>query len=329
MELNHIQHEDEKAGLKHLITYFASTVSHLPEVKLVKLIYVAQLYHYSNHGELLTRTRFFSFSHGPHAPTIRSAVQEQLESNAIYYEKSRTSKDPIYSNPVMIIRSREFEDEKLSIPCLNTLREVVADWADKSFEDLLDYTTRTIPFVSTTFREQIDLTLIQPFRGLKHAIPLSQRVRIHGFVEAGEAVGQDIHHSESCLVSINDVAEIYLALCGDLPDKIPSREHLGFSPQALIEAFDGVDDKNEDGAEKYPTDIDKAAHLTESMLDSMCFRSYSGRVALITGMLFLQRSGYFFDVNILEENWPQGNDYETLREWFSRISQNFKRTAEI
>lgn len=321
MEFNHTQHKKKKDILKHLITHFACTVPHLPEVKLDKLIYIAQLYHYSNYGELLTRTRFFSLSYGPHSPAIRSAIKEQLESNAIYLKKSRTSPDPIYSNPVMIIRSSKPKDKELSAPCLNTMRQVVEDWGEKSFKEVLDYTTRTIPFLSTAYREQIDLTLIQPLRGLKRALSLPQRVRIHRFSEApGEPVGKDIGHSESCPVSINEVAEIYLAVCGDLPDKIPSREHLGFNPQAVIEAFGTVDDKNEDGAEKYPTDIDKAAQLTESLLNSMSFRRHSGRVALKTGMLFLKRSGYSFDGDVLEESWPEGNDYKSLREWYSGVS---------
>lgn len=307
--------------MKHLITYLACTVPHLLEVKLQKLIYIAQLYHYSNYGELLTGTRFFSLTHGPHAPTIRFAVKEQLESNAIYLEESRTSSDPIFSNVCMIIKSREAKNKSLSTPCLNSVREVLEDWGDKSFEDILDYTTRTIPFLATTYREHIDLNMIKPLRGLKTALSLPERVRIHKFIQAPEeAVGQDIACSESCPVSINEVAEIYLALCGDLPEKIPSREHFGFNAQAVIEAFGTVDDRNGERTEKYPTDIDKAAQLTDSLLDSVCFKHYSGRVALKTGMLFLKRSGYSFNGDVLEESWPQGNDYKRIREWFRRVS---------
>lgn len=321
MEFDRAQHENEQDTLKHLITYLACRVPHLPEVRLQKLIYIAQLYHYSSYGELLTRTRFFSLSYGPHAPTIRFAIKEQLESNAIYLEESRTSTDPVYSNVCMIIKSRELKDNKLSTACLNTMREVVEDWGDKSFEHILDYTTRTIPFLSTTYREHIDLTMIQPLRGLKTALSLPERVQIHKFMETPEeAVGQDIAYSESCPVSINEVAEIYLALCGDLPEKIPSREHFGFNARAVIEAFGTVDDRNEERTEKYPTYIDKAAKLTDFLLDSVCFKHYSGRVALKTGMLFLKRSGYSFNGDVLEETWPQGNDYKRIREWFGRVS---------
>jgi hypothetical protein len=201
------------------------------------------------------------------------------------------------------------------------MREVVEDWGDKSFEDILDYTTRTIPFLSTTYREHIDLTMIKPLRGLKRALSLPQRVQIHKFMQVPEeSVGEDFAYSDSCPVSINEVAEIYLALCGDLPDRIPSREHFGFNAQAVLEAFGTVDDKNEDRKEKYPAEIVRAAKLTDFLLDSICFRQYSSRVALKTGMLFLKRSGYSFDGDILEESWPQENDYKSLREWFSRVS---------
>ena len=321
MNFNRAQLENEQGALKDLITYLACSVSHLLEVKLQKLIYIAQLYHYSNYGDLLNRTRFFSLSYGPHAPTIRFAIKEQLESNAIHLEESRTSTDPVYSNVCMIIKSREPRDNRLSDRCLNTMTEVIEDWGDESFEHILDYTTRTIPFLSTTYREHIDLTLTRPIRGFKTALSLPERARIHKFMEAPEeTVGQDIAHSESCPISINEVAEIYLALCGDLPERTPSREHLGFNAQAVVAALGTVDERNQHTKEKYPTDVDMAARLTDSLLDSICFKHYSGRVALKTGMLFLQRSGHSFNGDALEESWPEGNDCKRIGEWFHRVS---------
>ena len=314
-------HKKERDTLRDIITYFGCNVPHLPEVKLDKLVYIAQLYHYSNYGELLTGTRFFSLSYGPHAPAIRFTVEEQLNRDAIYLERSRTSADPTYSNPVLIIRSCASEDQKLPLPCLNTLREVVEDWGEKNFYDILHYTTRSIPFLSTSFREHIDLTAIERFRGLKHALSLPQRVRIHRFVEANDVgVGQDMSYSESCLASINEVAEIYLALRGDQPEEIPSREYLGFDAQAVLEAFASVSGRDKERTERKSIDIDNAAQVTYSLINSLSFKHYSARVALNTGILLLKRSGYSFGKNTLEENWPQGSDYETLREWFKSVS---------
>lgn len=321
MEVPLANHQTEKDALKDLITYFACTIPHLPEVKLQKLIYIAQLYHYSSYGELLTKTRFFSLSHGPHAPTVRFAIKQQLDSHAISLEKSRTSPDPIYSNVCMVIKACDHKEDKLPTLCLNTLKQVIEDWGDKPFEDILDYTTRTIPFLSTIYREHIDLTMIQPSRNLKHALSLSERVQIHKFMEAPEdAVDQGIAQGNSGRVSSNEVAEIYLALCGDLPEKIPSREHFGFNAQAVIGALSNADERNEDRSEKYPMHTDRAAQLTTSLLDSVCFKHYSGRVALKTGMLFLKRSGYSFKGDVLEESWPQGSDYKRIRDWFHAVS---------
>jgi hypothetical protein len=315
------QHNDQKDSMKDLITYLVRAVAHVQEVKLGKLIYIAQLYHYSRFGELLTETRFFSLEYGPHAPLIRSTLKKQLEDNSLYLTESRTSKDPVYSNPCMIIKASEQNDENLSHRCFNTLEEVVEDWGNKPYEHILDYTARTIPHLSTYYRESIDWTSIRPHHGLRYALSLPQKVRIHEFVDEPEKETYQQHNSGKCCpISVNEVAEIYLALCGERPDKIPSPEYLGFNLQAVLYAFDKLKDKNERGSEKSPIEIDKATQLTHSLLNSMSFMSCSSRVALITGMLYLTKSGYSFHRDVLENHWPVGNSQQTLKEWLSRVS---------
>jgi len=319
MEVDYALDEEDKEGLKVLVTYFGSKVSHLQEVKLDKLIYIAQLYHYANYGELLTKIPFFSLSRGPHAPAIRSVIKEQLESRAIYLKVVPSNKDPF--NPCLIIRSHELKDKIQYTACLNTLREVLEDWGDKHFKDILDYTTRTIPFISTTYRDPIDLTRTQPLKDLKCVLSLSERISIHQFVQAPEGpydrgIGRDGSHP----LSVIEVAEIYLALCGVLPGKIPSRKHLGFNIQAVLEAFGTLDEKNEDGASKHFMDIHKATQLTDALMNSKGFGHLTHRVALKAGMLFLRRLGYSFEKNDLEEEFPLPYDYKTLREWFAKVS---------
>lgn len=321
MMSNGPKHNNEKDNLEDLIIFFARRVVHMPEVKLEKLIYIAQMYHYSDYGELLTKTRFFSLSYGPHAPLIRSTLKKLLENKSIYLAESRTSPDPVYSNPCMIVKSSVQTDNKLCDLHLNTLRKVAEDWGDKHYERILDYTTRTIPYVSTFFKYPILWTLIRPYPNLKHALSLLQRVQIHKFVEDPEEAMP--HHetcSEGCPISINDVMEIYLALCGELPDKIPSRGSLGFNLQTIFDAFDRMRDPCESGIEKCSLKINKAARLTYCLLNSMSFRSYSSRVALKTGMLYLKKLGYSFARDVLEDHWPDGHSYEILEKWFGKVS---------
>jgi hypothetical protein len=322
MEVDHTVDQEEKDVIKNLIVYLGCIVPHLQEVKLNKLIYVAHLYHYSNYGLLLTKTPFLNFSHGPHAPAIRSVINEQLESNAMRLEISRSETEPPYSNPCIIIKSCVRKDGRLSNQCWNTMKEVVEDWGDKTFKEILDYATRTIPFISTGYREPIDLTSIQPSQSLKCALTLPERVRLHKFIKTPEeAVGKAGGcNSQACSVSVNEAAEIYLALCGDLPEKIPSKEHLGFNAQAVLDAFGNACDKNEDGTENHLTDTDGAAQLAHSLINPAGFRYHNNSVALRIGMLLLKRRGYSFDRNFVEENSPAVHDYESLRDWFGRAS---------
>ena len=308
--------------MKHIITHFACTVPHLLEVKLDKLIYIAHLYHYSNHGELLTDIRFFSLSFGPHAPIIRLRISELVESGVIYLMDSRTSTDPIYSNPCKIIKANDHEKNKLPVPWQDTLTRVEEDWGSKRFEDILDYTTRTIPFLSTGYRMQIDWKTIPLFGDLTRILSLDQRSRIHEFID--QPVERPVHlnsyDNESCPVSVNEIAEIYLAIRGNDPEKIPSKSSPGFDIESVVSALRMVGAKHENGAEKHLAAIDEAARLAGFLLNSMSFKNYSGRVALMTGLLFLKRSGYSFDGDTLEDSWPEGNDFESVREWFGKVS---------
>ncbi|PIU30813.1 MAG: hypothetical protein COT06_11540 [Syntrophobacteraceae bacterium CG07_land_8_20_14_0_80_61_8] len=310
----------QNAALDDLITFFAETVGHLPEVKLDKLIYVAHLYYYATFGELLTKTRFFSLSYGPHAPTIQSALKRLVESKSIFFEQSRTSSDPVYSNPCLIIKACGPEPENLSSSCLNALGEVSEDWGDKPYKLILDYTTRTIPYLSTFYRDPIDWTLNRPCHELKHVLPYPERLCIHQFVAEQQTPGQwPDARCQVVSISVHEIAEIYLALCGERPDKIPAKEHVGFDLQSVQDALD----KGESNSERGPgglDEIEKACRITDSLLTSLSFGRLSARVALKTGMFFLKKQGYSFAEDVLEGRWPHDNSYEILKEWFGGVS---------
>jgi hypothetical protein len=324
MAVHVVLDDKEKEVLKGLNTYFASMVFHLQEVKLGKLIYIMQLYHYANHGELFTKIPFLSLSRGPHAPFIRSVIKEQLENREIYVKVARSTNDPF--NPCLILRSHKVGGERLSAEWLHTAEEVLEDWKDKRFEDILDYTTRTIPYLSTSYRETIDMNKIELAGDLKRVLSLPERSRIHRFVKAPA----DEHDHESGrrgskTVNVKEVAEIYLSLCGDLPEKIPSRNHLGFSVREIIQALEGLGDNNNPVPGINITDIDRAAKLTGKLIHSNCFKEFNYKVALNTGMLFLKRNGYCFKRNELEKKMTETGDYQTLKKWFARVSTKPER----
>ena len=305
-----------------LIAFFSGTVDHLPEVKLDKLIYIAHLYHYASFGEVLTKTRFFSLSFGPHAPTVRSAVKRLVESKSVFLKGSRTSSDPVYSNPCLIIRAGgSAEKGDSSVPPSPALQEVLADWGDKPYEAILEYAARTVPFLSTPYREPIDWTLSPPHRALIHTLSYPQRVFIHRFVEKPETPShQPYALCREAPLSVPEVAEIYLAARGEQPDRIPSREALGFDLPSVFRVVDQEGWKDQSRPGKDPDAVEGAARITAALHTALSFRSLSARVGLKTGMFFLRKKGYCFDGDVLEEDWPEGNSYEDLKEWFGRVS---------
>lgn len=313
--------DEGKEILTNLIDYFASTVPHLQDVKLNKLIYIAHLYHYAEHGKLLTNTRFFSLSYGPHAPAIRAALEDQLADNVICLKESRTSTDPVYSNPCLIIKSCRQRNPCLPGAYVNTIEEVVENWSGKDFRWILDYTTRTFPYLSTTYREHIDFRNIEPSPALRQVLPLAQRVWLHRFVKTPEDVLNEMfNYGDPRVLSTSEIGEIYLALCGDPPDKIPDKDHLGFNSRALVKAINLAKNNLADSADTSEKDIDRAARLAHTIIDSMSFKTYSGRVALISGMLFLKKNGHHFYGDVMEKSWPQSYFYTTLRDWFQEIN---------
>jgi hypothetical protein len=319
MAVNFALDEEGKKVLKGLSIYFASRISHLQEVKLGKLIYITQLYHYANYRELFTPIPFFSFSRGPHAPAIRFVIKQQLENREIYLKVARSTKDPF--NPCLILRSHKLSEKRLSAEWLNTAEEVFEDWGNKRFGEILDYTTRTIPFLSTRYRGTIDMTRIRLFNDIKMVLSLPERIWIHRFVKAPADEHDQVNgRSGSNTVSVKEVAEIYLSLCGDHPEKIPSREHLGFSLQAIVGALRALDAKNNAITANYLNHIDRAAQLTDKLIKSNCFREVNYKVALKTGMFFLKRAGFCFKKDELEKNFTMMSDYQTLKEWFAKVS---------
>ena len=306
--------------LMSLIDYFASTIPHLQDVKLNKLIYIAHLYHYAEHGELLTKTRFFSLGYGPHAPAIRSALKDQLADNVVCLKESRTSTDPVYSNPCLIIESCRECHPYLPETYINSVEEVVENWSGRDFPRILDYTTRTFPYLATTYREHIDFRSIEPSPALRQVLPPSQREWLHRFVKTPEDVQDEAYYyGDPGMLSAGEVSEMYLAIRGDPPDKIPDRTHLGFNARAVVNAVNSVK-RNIPGPEEKPVnDIDRAARLAHIMVDSMSFKTYSGRIGLKSGMLFLKKNGYRFKEDVMEMSWPESYFYTTLRDWFQTI----------
>ena len=320
MQLNHTLDKKDRDSLKDLITFFGFRVPHLQMVKVDKMIYIAQLYHYSRYGELMTNVPFLSLSRGPHSPVIKTLMEELIGSGVIYIERNRSEIES--ANPCLLIKCDTPSTEKLSNTCLNTLEEVLKEWGKEKFGKVLDYFARTIPFISTPYKEVINFRNIPPFAGLKESLPLRQRTSIHRFVQSPcVAAGDESDWDHGATpVSVHEVAEIYLCLCGTGTRGILSPEYRGFDVREVLEILEALDMTHGNDPKVKETDIRKAAECTRLFARSGCFRHENEKVALQVGMFFLKKRGYSLDHRFLETNSFKGNGYEETRAWFERIT---------
>jgi len=319
MQGSHTLDRKEKDRLKDLVTFFGFRVPHLQMVKVDKMIYIAQLYHYSTYGELLTDVPFLSLSRGPHSPVIRSFMEELIERKVIYIEQNRSEIES--ANPCLLIKSDTPGTDHLPGTCLHTLETVLEEWGKEKFGKVLDYFTRTISFLSTPYKEAIDFKKIQPFAGLREVLALPQRRLIHRFVQyPGEAVDDESDFDLApSPVSMQEVVEIYLCLCDTKPQGILSSEYRGFDGKTLVEILERLGDTNGSGQSEKETDVSRAARYTELLARSRCFRHENEKVAFQVGRLFLKKRGYSLDQRLGGTNSLKG--HAEIKAWFEGISK--------
>jgi hypothetical protein len=311
---------EERNRLQDLITYFGSRVPHLQMVKVDKMVYIAQLYHYSTYGERITSVPFVSLSRGPHAPDIRSIMEELLERNIIYTEQNPSEIES--ANPCLLIKYDDTDTGHLPDSCLNTLQEVIEDWGQKKFGKVLDYFTRTMPFLSTPYKDSIDFRKNPPSHQIKEVLPLSRRMQIHRFIHSPEEAMWDKNDSgrDAAGVSLSEVVETYLCLCGTGPQAIVSREHLGFDIRAVSAALAAPGGTGVQGSSGQEEDLSRAAKLTESLVHARCFNHENEKVAFWAGMFFLKKRGYVLGKDFQGGIFPKAYEYETIKAYFRRIS---------
>ncbi|RLB15936.1 MAG: hypothetical protein DRN37_00670 [Thermoplasmata archaeon] len=310
---------EEKDRLKELITFFGYRVPHLQMVKVDKMIYITQLYHYGAHGELVTNAPFLSLSRGPHSPVIKSVMEELIKNRTIYIEENPSEIES--ANPCLLIKCDSPSTPTLPAAILNTLEAVLKEWGKEKFGKVLDYLTRTIPFISTPYRNPIDFRKIPPFTGLQEVLDLRQRTLIHRFVKSPwEEVGDGRDsRPDRAPVSIHEILEIYLCLCGTAPQGILSHDYHGFDVKKVLEILQMLDHGDGQGLGKKETLISKATECTHLLARSGCFKYTNEKVAFQAGMFFLKKMGYRLDQDFLKTNSFNGKGYQETKAWFERI----------
>lgn len=140
--------------LENVITYLCFKSNPLSSRKLVKLVYLVDLYHQQMFGERLTDVVFTHHKYGAWSPEIEPCCEELYNKGVLKEESVNTSKGQAIIPKPAISRTKI----KLPDSGLRALECVIADWGDKNPDDVVKFTKTTVPFLVTDFGETIDFT---------------------------------------------------------------------------------------------------------------------------------------------------------------------------
>lgn len=139
--------------IRDIIVYFTFKTKYVTNLRLMKLIYIAEKYSCELQGKRLTNATFLNYNYGPWSPDI-SQAGEILSGHDIVLENDKTTKgyDACFFKPNVKQTTISLSEKEKKI-----LDLVIEDWGYKKTSDIIEYTKSTEPFISTEFDEIIDL----------------------------------------------------------------------------------------------------------------------------------------------------------------------------
>jgi putative ubiquitin-RnfH superfamily antitoxin RatB of RatAB toxin-antitoxin module len=145
--------EMERSELGDIIVYLTSKMRYLTEIRLVKSIFAADIYHIEKFAKRLTDVQFTKYRHGVWSPQIVNEATLMDGSDILVEIKETPDKhEATFFKP---IRDKVFTN--LSGEKISTLEDVVEEWKYKPTNELIDFTKSTIPYRRAKFGEVLDL----------------------------------------------------------------------------------------------------------------------------------------------------------------------------
>lgn len=153
--------EEKKAEgvLENVITTVCFKAIPLSTRKLVKLVYLADVYHYQMFGKRLTDVHFKHYRYGAWSPEIEECVEELCDKGILTEEIVMTAS----GNPACVPKPAIAETViDLSEEGKEALNAVLRDWGDKSPDEVVKFTKSALPFINTPYDEEIDFARCDP-----------------------------------------------------------------------------------------------------------------------------------------------------------------------
>lgn len=184
-----ISKKKPKGLLENIITYFCFKANPLSSRKLVKLVYLADLYHYQLFRKRLSKVPFKHYYYGAWAPDIAEAVEELCDRGVLKEEVVSTSAGFPAAVPKPAVSQTTV---KLPKTGFKALEMVVAEFGGADPDDVIEFTKKTLPFLDTPFNEEIDFSRSDPIAEYAKKHRISKR----------EAATRDLRLHESLIEKV-------------------------------------------------------------------------------------------------------------------------------
>lgn len=145
--------------LQNIITYLCFKSNPLSIRKILKMVYLVDVYHVKLYGKPLTDLFYIHGKHGAFTSLIYRTLEELYEKGIIKEVNVKTSKGHTATVPKPNVKETSIH---ISESGMDALEQVVEDWGKADADEVVAYTKKILPFLNTSEGERIDLTRCDP-----------------------------------------------------------------------------------------------------------------------------------------------------------------------
>jgi uncharacterized phage-associated protein len=148
---------DPQNILQNAITYLCFKVRTLSQTKLMKLIYLANVYHMEQYGSTLAKAPFKHWYYGPFSEGVNNEIEKLCGEGILKYKTRKTHSGYTAEIPMPNVERTtvELTDEAKAV-----LDDIIEDWGNSSTDDIVNFAKTSLPFVGTPFGKKIDFSRI-------------------------------------------------------------------------------------------------------------------------------------------------------------------------
>jgi len=128
--------------------------------KVMKLVYLVDVYHYEMFGSRATEVPFRHYDYGPWAAEIYRCLDSLYERGVLYEHVAKTSHGPA------VIPKPAVPETRIRLPksIMQAVERVLDDWGRISPGRVVEHTKKTLPFLNTPYNCLIDFSRVDPIQ---------------------------------------------------------------------------------------------------------------------------------------------------------------------